>query len=69
VTLDGGGDDNAVFIFQVDAALNTTASSVVRLTNGAVAGNCVLQIASVTAGQTTTVFAGSFWKARRVLGV
>jgi hypothetical protein len=39
------------------------------IVNGAVAGNCALQIASVTAGQTTTVFAGSYWKARRVVSV
>jgi hypothetical protein len=39
------------------------------IVNGAVAGNCVLQIASVTAAQTTTLFLGSYWKARRVVSV
>jgi hypothetical protein len=39
------------------------------IVNGAAPGNCVLQIASVTAGQTTTVSLGSTWKARRVVNV
>jgi hypothetical protein len=61
-------------------ALNATALHTVATTpgpdvikfaivNGAVAGNCVLQIASVTATQTTTLFLGSYWKARRVVSV
>ncbi len=39
------------------------------IVNGSTAGNCVLQIASVTSGQTTTVSLGSYWKARRALNV
>lgn len=39
------------------------------IVNGATPGNCVLQIASVTAGQTTTVSLGSYWKARKALSV
>jgi hypothetical protein len=39
LTLDGLGDPNAVFIFQVSAALNTAAASHVVLVNGARAGN------------------------------
>jgi hypothetical protein len=39
LTLDGEGDPNAVFIFQVDAALNTAEGSIVSLVNGAKASN------------------------------
>src|SRR5580704_11177197 len=35
VTLDGGGDPNAVFVFQVDGAMAMAAGSRVVLTNGA----------------------------------
>lgn len=38
----------------------------VLVTNGANSGAVALQAASVTAGQTTTVFAGSFMRAQRV---
>ncbi len=49
----------------------TPGSDVVKftITNGSTAGNCVLQIASVISGQMTTLFAGSYWKARRSLSV
>ncbi|MGS0688008.1 ice-binding family protein [Nakamurella sp. GG22] len=39
VTLDGGGDTNAVFVFQINAAFDTAAASAVVLTNGARAAN------------------------------
>lgn len=39
LTLDAGGDPDATFIIQVDAALNTAASSSVVLINGAQAAN------------------------------
>lgn len=39
LTLDGGGDPNAVFVFQVDAAVTTAAASSVVLLNGATAAN------------------------------
>lgn len=37
------------------------------ITNSTTAGSCTIQLASVTSGQTTTVFAGSYMKARRAL--
>ena len=39
VTLDGEGNPGAVFVFQADAAFDTSAGSTVVLTNGAVAAN------------------------------
>ena len=44
LTLDGGGDPDAVFIFQVGAALNTAASSRVSLIGGAQAANVFWQV-------------------------
>jgi hypothetical protein len=44
VTLDAEGDADAVFIFQADAALDTAASSVVLLVNGAKASNVFWQV-------------------------
>ena len=41
--LDGGGDPGAIFIFQVDGALNTAAGSTVQLVNGASAANVFWQ--------------------------
>ena len=43
LTLDAQGDPNAVFIFQVDAALNTAAGSSIQLANGAQAANVYWQ--------------------------
>jgi hypothetical protein len=59
VTLDGGGDPNAVFVFQVNGALAFAASSQVVLTNGAQASNVFWQVngaGSIGAGST---FAGT----------
>ena len=44
MTLDGQGNPNAVFIFQVNAALNTAAASSIRLSNGAQAANVFWQV-------------------------
>jgi hypothetical protein len=44
VTLDGQGDAQAVFIFQIDGALNTAAGSSVLLINGAQAANVYWQV-------------------------
>ena len=41
VTLDGGGNQNAVFIFQAGTSINFDVSSVVKLINGAAARNIV----------------------------
>ncbi|MGA8256254.1 MAG: ice-binding family protein [Nocardioides sp.] len=44
MTLDGGGNANAVFIFQVDAAYSPAAASSIVLTNGARASNVFWQV-------------------------
>ena len=51
MTLNGQNNPNAVFIFKVDAALNTAAASNVILINGAQAGNVFWQVnGAVTIG-------------------
>jgi cell division septation protein DedD len=51
MTLDGGGDSQAVFVFKINAALNTAASSQIRLINSASAHNVFWQVnGAVTTG-------------------
>ena len=59
LTLDGEGDPNAVFIFQVDAALNTAAASHVVLTNGAQAANVYWQVLGAAGTGASSTFAGT----------
>jgi len=59
VTLDGGGDNNAVFIFQAGSTLTTGSSSSVILENGAQACNVFWQVGSSATIGTTTSFVGS----------
>ncbi len=59
VTLDGQGDPNAVFVFQVGSALTTAVASQVRLVNGAQSCNVSWQIASSATLGTSSVFAGN----------
>jgi hypothetical protein len=54
VTLDAGGDDDAVFIFQVATTLNTSANRRVILSNGAQAKNVFWQV-----GETVTLASGT----------
>lgn len=57
LTLDGQGNPNAIFIFQVDAALNTAAVSRIILINGAQAARVYWQVAGevmLGAGSTFT---------------
>ncbi len=56
MTLDGQGDPNAVFVFQVNAALNTAAGTTISLINGAQASNVFWQVN----GAVTTGAASSF---------
>jgi hypothetical protein len=57
LTLDGNGDPNAVFIFQIGSTLMTAAgNSQVLLINGAQAKNVIWQVgSSATLGTTTTM--------------
>ena len=56
MTLDAGGDPSANFIFQIDAAMNTAASSHMVLAHGARAANVFFQVAGAAgAGALSTV--------------
>ncbi len=59
MTLDGANDPNAVFIFQVDAALNTAAGSHVNLINGATAANVYWQVLGAAGTGANSTFAGT----------
>ena len=59
VTLDGGGDPNAVFIFQIPSTLTTASASVVNLINGAQACNVFWQVGSSATLGTGSAFAGN----------
>lgn len=60
LTLDGEGDPNAVFVFQVDAALNTGATtSNVTLIRGARASNVFWQVSGAVTLGASSRFAGT----------
>jgi hypothetical protein len=56
VTLDGGGDQNSLFVFQAGSAINFDVSSVVKLQNGANARNIIwVAVAGITLGTSALV--------------
>lgn len=59
MTLDGQGDPNAVFIFQVDAALNTAAGSHINLINGAQAPHIFWQVLGAAGTGASSSFSGT----------
>ena len=59
LTLDGQGDDNAVFIFQAGSTLTTASASRVSLINGASPCNVFWQLGSSGTLGTNSVFAGT----------
>jgi len=59
VTLDGGGDPNAVFVFQIGGALNMAAGANVILTNGAQASHVFWQVNGAAAVGAGAKFAGT----------
>jgi hypothetical protein len=59
LTLDAGGDPNAVFIFQAPSTLVTDSASSVILTNGAQACNVFWQVGSSATLGTDSAFTGS----------
>ena len=63
LTLDGQGNPNAVFIFQVNAALNTAAASSVNLINGAQAANVFWQVNGAAGTGATSSFTGTIMAA------
>jgi hypothetical protein len=63
LTLDGDGNPNAIFIFQVDAALNTAAASTVTLVNGARAANVFWQVNGAAGTGAPSTFSGTIMAA------
>jgi len=63
LTLNGGGNPNAVFIFQAGSTLNTVASSVLTLSNGAQACNVFWQVGSSATLGTGSNFKGTIMTA------
>lgn len=59
LTLDGGGDVNAVFIFQIASTLTLTPGRQIILAGGAQAKNVYWQVGSSATLNTTSVFKGS----------
>ncbi|MCU1471399.1 MAG: hypothetical protein JWQ39_2548 [Glaciihabitans sp.] len=59
LTLDASGDPNAVFIFQVNGALNTAAGSSVSLVNGAQAANVFWQVNGAAGTGASSTFSGT----------
>jgi hypothetical protein len=59
LTLDGQGDPNAVFIFQIASTQTTATASSVNLTNGATACNVFWQVGSSATLGTTSTFVGT----------
>jgi len=59
LTLDGGGDANAVFIFQIASTLNTASGSKVILIGRASAANVFWQVGTSASLGTTTQFKGN----------
>jgi hypothetical protein len=59
LTLDGQGDPNAVFIFQIGSTLTTASNSTVLLTNGAQSCNVFWQVGSSATLGTSSAFAGN----------
>lgn len=59
LTLDGGGDDNAIFIFQAGSTVITGSGSSIELINGAQAANVFWQVGSSATLGTSSLFVGT----------
>ena len=59
LTLDGGGDPNAVFVFQAGSTLTTASASQVNLINGAQSCNVFWQVGSSATLGTGSTFRGT----------
>lgn len=66
LTLDGGGDPNAVFIFQAGSTLTTASGSTVVLTGGAQACNVYWQVGSSATLGTGSTFVGNILAAQSI---
>ena len=67
LTLDAGGDANAVFIFQMASTLTTTSGRAVILTGGAKASNVFWQVGTSATLGTTSSFRAPSWRISRSL--
>lgn len=63
LTLDAEGDPDAIFVFQVDAALNTAAASHIVLINGAQASNVFWQVNGAAGLGASSTFVGTIMAA------
>lgn len=59
LTLDGGGNSNSIFIFQIGTTLTTAGASVVAAINGAQAANIFWQVGSSATLGTSSIFIGN----------
>ena len=59
LTLNGGGNSNAIFVFQIGTTLTTAGASIVATTNGAQAANIFWQVGSSATLGTSSVFIGN----------
>ena len=59
LVLNGGGDPNAVFVFQASSSLVTASNSVVQLENGAQACNVFWQVSSSATLNSSSTFVGT----------
>lgn len=66
LTLDGGGHDDAVWIFQIASSFNMTSGRQVHLTNGANAANIFWQVGTAASFGTTTVMQGTIMAGTQV---
>ncbi|MEX2603112.1 MAG: ice-binding family protein [Gracilimonas sp.] len=66
LTLDGGGHDDAVWIFQIASSFNMTSDRKVFLINGANAANIFWQVGSAASFGTTSVMKGTIMAATQV---
>ena len=58
LTLDAGGDSNALFAFQIGSTITTASASRIQLINGAQACNAIFQVGSSATLGTGTTFMG-----------
>jgi hypothetical protein len=59
LTLDGQGNSNSLFVFQIGSTLITASAAVVKLINGAQASNVFWQVGSSATFGTGTTFSGT----------
>jgi hypothetical protein len=69
ITLDGGNDPNAVFIFKIPGAFALTAASNIKLINGTAASNVFWVIDGAFAAGANSILAGTFICEAGIVGI